>query len=385
MRRAGLILFGLALILAAGSWRPVSTFAQLPAGTPTYNVNAKWVTDRGSQVYNVKAYGATGNGTTHGTAAINATITAAGAGGHLLSPPGSYVVSSELVLLTNFQTFEGPGPYILCNQSTATTCHYAGSGTNANAVNSVTIQGLGFVPGPNSTTNSLIVDNAQNTKFVDLNGAAQSPAACSSQPGGNCHYGHFIENDHDQSETIGGYCINPLNDGNSHALGGAGLIILGEPVTAEGAGPGSVVGTVFSTNASGGTSTSWHYVGSRATGGTTTPLLAGHLNNGPATVSTRAVVYLGAQRDCRGRDKERTKSAESRHKLTSSGILPYTPPAGGIPACGKPQGRKCDFHELSRAEGPWGQTPERRPAARASPVTVPQDWSRKRSPPCSAA
>jgi hypothetical protein len=28
----------------------------------------------------------------------------------------------------------------------------------------------------------------------------------------------------------------------------------------------------------------------------------------------------------------------------------------------KPQGRKCDFHQLSRAEGPWGQTLESRSA-----------------------
>ena len=72
--------------------------AQIPAGTPTYNVNAKWVTDRGSQVFNVKAYGAVGNGTTNDTTAILAARTAAvAAHGILFFAPGSYPMSSQLV------------------------------------------------------------------------------------------------------------------------------------------------------------------------------------------------------------------------------------------------------------------------------------------------
>jgi len=214
MRRAGLILPWLVLILTAGIWRPASTLAQLPASTPTYRVNAKWATDRGSQAFNVKAYATTGNGASDGTAATHATIEGAGSGGTILFPPANYVVSSERVLLTNLQTFEGRGAHILCNETSGGPRLYVGDGSNSSAVRGVTIQGLGFTPGPNTITSSRIVDNAQNTKFVDLNGRAQSPAACSSQPGGNCHYGHFIENDND--------CTNPLNDGNGRALGGAG-------------------------------------------------------------------------------------------------------------------------------------------------------------------
>jgi hypothetical protein len=80
------ILSGLALVLAAGTWRPAPTLAQLPPGTPVYNANAKWVTDRGSQVFNVMAYGAKCDGVTDDAAAINAAISAANPG---WTPTGS--------------------------------------------------------------------------------------------------------------------------------------------------------------------------------------------------------------------------------------------------------------------------------------------------------
>jgi hypothetical protein len=377
---ARLFLSGLALILAAGSWRPAPTLAQLPAGTPTYNVNAKWVTDRGSQVFNVKAYGATGNGTTDDTTAINATFTAAGVGGHILFPPGNYVVSSKLNWATNLQTIEGYGAYILCNQTSASICVQIGNASNPDAAGGITIQGLGFTPGPNSATSAIIADNAQGTRFVDVNGGTQTPSACSSQPSGICHYGYFIENEDDQAEPIDhlynvgnatctaafcgaavyqpysgsdagitwvqnsnlsmgcagnsidwqsgqnhltvshsilqafsqfalrsfynvdvdgfthweqGSCTNPLNDGSGHALGGAGLILNGASATVEGNAVGGVTGTVFSTNASGGSSTYWYYVvGHTAGGNKTAALIAGYLNNGPSTISSpSAVVY----------------------------------------------------------------------------------------------
>ena len=376
------LLSGLVLLAATGNWRPASTLAQLPAGTPTYNVNAKWVTDRGSQVYNVKAYGAIGNGSADDTTAINAAFTAAGSGGHILFPPGNYVVSSELNWATSNQFIEGYGAYILCDQSAASICVQIGDPNNANAVLGVTVKGLGFIPGPNSSTNSLIVDNAQGTHFIDIKGLTQSPSACSSQAYSYCHYGHFLENDNDQSETVDhlygvpgatctsafcgsalysptgstgggitwlqnsdlsmlcsgnnidwqsslnhltvsrsilqgwtqfalrttwnadidgdthweqGSCGNPLNDGNGHSLGGAGLIILGQhQVSVEGpSGAGGVNGSVFHTNASGGSSVYWYYVvGHTADGHVTAPLVAGWLNNGPATISgPSAVVY----------------------------------------------------------------------------------------------
>src|SRR5487761_2051404 len=62
-----------------------------------------------TQTFNVKAYGATGNGTTDDSAAINAAITAAigtqtpgtavaGAGGIVYFPPGVYIIGSTITL-----------------------------------------------------------------------------------------------------------------------------------------------------------------------------------------------------------------------------------------------------------------------------------------------
>jgi hypothetical protein len=41
----------------------------------------------------------------------------------------------------------------------------------------------------------------------------------------------------------------------------------------------------------------------------------------------------------------------------------------------KPQGRKSDFHQLWRAEGPWGQTPEGGGLCQPAVVVLQQLWS----------
>lgn len=57
--------------------------------------------DKGGEVFNVKAYGAVGDGTTDDTAAIGAAITAMGAvGGELRFPPGNYKFSTITASLT---------------------------------------------------------------------------------------------------------------------------------------------------------------------------------------------------------------------------------------------------------------------------------------------
>lgn len=57
----------------------------------------------------VKDFGATGDGVTNDTAAIQAAITAAGAGKALYFPAGTYILTATLNALSN-QSFEGDGP-----------------------------------------------------------------------------------------------------------------------------------------------------------------------------------------------------------------------------------------------------------------------------------
>jgi Pectate lyase superfamily protein len=61
--------------------------------------------------FNVMAFGATGNGTTDDTAAIQAAINACGAagGGTVFFPPGTYACASALTVTYSYVTLRGPG------------------------------------------------------------------------------------------------------------------------------------------------------------------------------------------------------------------------------------------------------------------------------------
>jgi len=90
-----------------GYWLAQSTFNQNSnyqvTGTPT----ARNLATRGGDVINVKDFGATGNGTTDDTAAIQAAITAAPAGSAIYFPKGSY--KAYLVQVTKDITIFGDG------------------------------------------------------------------------------------------------------------------------------------------------------------------------------------------------------------------------------------------------------------------------------------
>jgi parallel beta-helix repeat protein len=59
------------------------------------------ILDYGGQVYNVLAYGATGDGTTDDTAAVLAILTGMTAGGILFFPVGTYLLSTDLLGVSN--------------------------------------------------------------------------------------------------------------------------------------------------------------------------------------------------------------------------------------------------------------------------------------------
>lgn len=59
--------------------------------------------------FNVRNYGATGNGTTDDTTAVNAAISAAGSNGTILFPEGTYKITSTLCCTSGSVTFKGAG------------------------------------------------------------------------------------------------------------------------------------------------------------------------------------------------------------------------------------------------------------------------------------
>ena len=67
------------------------------------------VTDTGGQVYNVKAFGAMGNGTTDDTTSIINTLTACASGGVVYLPPGTYLISNTINITNNNVTLMGAG------------------------------------------------------------------------------------------------------------------------------------------------------------------------------------------------------------------------------------------------------------------------------------
>jgi hypothetical protein len=188
------MLSGLVLLLVVNIWYAAPAFTQIPAGTPTYNVNAKWVTDRGSQVYNVKAYGAKGDGVTDDSAAFASALAALpSTGGALLIPPtgNSYVLSSaRLAVLTSNILISGYGAALLCTVSDD--CVTLGSLSNPNANNNISIKGLTIQPGAGSAGHSAIRDNAQGAAMSDISFAMN----------GSNRFAHLFELDNDQSFTI---------------------------------------------------------------------------------------------------------------------------------------------------------------------------------------
>lgn len=102
------------------------------------NANLSWnstakllvtpVSDLGGQVFNVKAYGAKGDGTTDDTSSIQSAINAAGAG-RVYLPPGTYKVSSALTLSSAGSSLAGAGVGATVISTSSTTADVLDLGT----------------------------------------------------------------------------------------------------------------------------------------------------------------------------------------------------------------------------------------------------------------
>ncbi len=101
------------------------------------------------KVYNVKDYGATGDGATDDTSAINSAIAAANsaAGGIVFFPLGTYIVSSPLTTPVSYVVIKGDG----MGSKIQLKSTWSGSQVFLLTNSNVTIASLTFIGGPNLT------------------------------------------------------------------------------------------------------------------------------------------------------------------------------------------------------------------------------------------
>lgn len=122
-------------------------------------------------VYNVRGYGATGDGTTDDTTAVQAAITAAAAGGIVYFPPGSYVCNGLTIANSNI-TFAGDGfsSKIFQKAGAADNTNVfnanSGSATVANNITGLTWQNL-YLRGRSDTDGFL-----EHVHLIALNGVS---------------------------------------------------------------------------------------------------------------------------------------------------------------------------------------------------------------------
>jgi hypothetical protein len=154
---------------------------------------ARPVVDAGGQTYNVKAYGAKGDGVTDDTASIQATFSAAaasGAGGTVLFPPGKYLVSSQIAVQISNLEVRGYGASLLCG--VAANCMLLGDLVHSYDYFNITIVGLGFSPTASSAGYAVLEDNAMGSRMVDLKPINN----------GSYTFSRFIQLDNDQQFLI---------------------------------------------------------------------------------------------------------------------------------------------------------------------------------------
>jgi len=208
--------------------------AQMPANTSVASVNAKWVTDRGSQVYNVKAYGAKCDGVTDDSGAFAATLAAIPAGGGTFFIPPSatpcVLGSARLAIATSNVLVSGYGATLLC--AVADDCVTTGNLSTSSANFGISIKGLGIEPGAGSAGHSAIRDNSQGTHIEDVTFPAN----------GSYGFNHLIENDDDESQVADKFFLNGHALACSSSFCGAAL--WGNPAGNS----GNAAGITFASN-----------------------------------------------------------------------------------------------------------------------------------------
>jgi hypothetical protein len=136
--------------------------AETITGAKTFNAGT--LLDKGNQVFNVKAYGAVGDGTTDDTAAIQAAITAM-SGGTLFFPAGTYKTTTPLNLKSNtLMKGVGQGQSIINGNYATNARGVIECGINA-AVTAITIEQITF--NTSSGNSAINVSGSKNIIIQD--------------------------------------------------------------------------------------------------------------------------------------------------------------------------------------------------------------------------
>ncbi|HEV2378712.1 MAG TPA: hypothetical protein VG206_02835 [Terriglobia bacterium] len=124
------------------------------------------VTDNGGQVFNAKARGATGNGSTNDATSIQNTINAAGVNGCTLLTAGTYLTTGTTLTLATQQCVLGAGSKLTIVKNLTGPCFAAGSAADYD----VRMEGITCLgpTGATSTWSGFNFTSFQNGRFNDL-------------------------------------------------------------------------------------------------------------------------------------------------------------------------------------------------------------------------
>jgi Pectate lyase superfamily protein len=117
--------------------------ANTTTNVPVYYDGTKWVSLKYNTVYNVKDWGAKGDGTTDDKAAIDACISAAPAGSVIYFPRSTYFLSAALATISKTLNIKGDGrtTFITVNSTTGSVLKFDG-GSTAGEISYINIEDL---------------------------------------------------------------------------------------------------------------------------------------------------------------------------------------------------------------------------------------------------
>lgn len=159
--------------------------------------------DKGGAVFNVRSYGAVGDGVTDDTSAISSAVSAASAGGVVYFPPGSYLFSTLSVTTANL-TFAGAGQTATVLSTSSTTGTALSLSGSYQRIRDLTIDAPGV--GTASQKNLAIGGYATQVENVTLTSCKTCLEVTTG--GGYSRFAHLILQDQPPSASTRGLHVN---------------------------------------------------------------------------------------------------------------------------------------------------------------------------------